>query len=391
MEFDVVIVGGGLVGASLALALKDSGLRMALVEGREPPSLPRDDSWDIRVYAVTPGNAEWMHGLGVWQALDLSRITPVQEMHIYGDSGGAQLEFSAYEACLAELAFIAESRLLQNALWQAVTGLDNLERFCPAGCASLRIAEDRALLRLEDGRELSADLVVGADGRESWVRSQAGLDARPASYRQLGVVANFETEKPPEGIARQWFREDGVLAWLPLPGNRISIVWSLFEERAAELLALSPDVFCDRVREAGGSSLGELRLITPPAAFPLRVLHLESLVGPRVALVGDAAHNVHPLAGQGVNLGFRDAAQLAEVLKERGPQRNCGDYWLLRRYERARKADILAMQLVTDGLQKLFNNRNPVLRLARNAGLALTDRQGWLKGRLARYAAGRSF
>ena len=390
MDFDVIIVGAGLVGASLAAALKDSGLRLALVENAAPPALPRDDSWDSRIYAITPANAAFLDRLGVWSQLDPSRITPVSEMHIFGDDGRARLDFDAYEAGLSELTFIAESRLIQDGLWRALQKQDNLELIAPARCANLLLGEDAAVLRLEDGRELRAALVVGADGRESWVRSQAGIEAKPTPYRQLGVVANFDTELPHGNAARQWFREDGILAWLPLPGKRISIVWSAFEDLAAELMALPPEAFCARVQEAGHNALGELRLITPPAAFSLRVLHLDHLVKSRLALVGDAAHNVHPLAGQGVNLGFQDAAELAKVLMERGPQRDCGDHLLLRRYDRARQEDILAMQLLTTGLQRLFNNNNPLLRTMRNLGLSFTGSQSWLKNRLVQHAAGKS-
>jgi ubiquinone biosynthesis UbiH/UbiF/VisC/COQ6 family hydroxylase len=215
------------------------------------------------------------------------------------------------------------------------------------------------------------------------------MDAEPAPYRQMGVIANFETGLPHGDAAWEWFRGDGVLAFLPLPGNRISIVWTAFEERAAELMALTPEGFCQQVEEASHGALGGLKLLSKPAAFPLRLLHLEHLVKSRVALIGDAAHNVHPLAGQGVNLGFQDARELAKVLKARGPQPDCGDYFLLRRYERARKADILAMQMVTDGLQKLFNNRNPALKLARNLGLSLTGSLPWLKNGLVQHAVGR--
>lgn len=386
-KFDIIIVGAGLVGASFALAMQDSGLKLALVEG-VAPTAPSPE-WTSRVYAISPGSIEFLSEIGAWQQFDASRIAPVQGMHIYGDDGKAYLEFDAHQSGLAELAVIAEVRWMQYGLWQALQRQENLDLFCPARCASLRLQEEMAVLRLEDGRELSAPLVVGADGRESWVRAQAGMDAEPAPYRQMGVIANFETELPHGGAAWEWFRGDGVLAFLPLPGNRVSIVWTAFDEHAAGLMALAPEEFTRQVQEASRSALGELRLLSKPAAFPLRLLHLDRLVESRVALIGDAAHNVHPLAGQGVNLGFQDARELAKVLQERGPQPDCGDYFLLRRYERARKADILAMQLVTDGLQKLFNNRNPALKLARNWGLSLTGSMPWLKNNLVRHAVGR--
>jgi ubiquinone biosynthesis UbiH/UbiF/VisC/COQ6 family hydroxylase len=388
MDFDIVIVGAGLVGASLAAALKDSGLHIALVEGRAPAALRQDDSWDNRIYAINPANARFLDQSGMWSGLDQSRIAPVHEMHVWGDAAAARLDFSAYEAGVEELAFIAESRLMQDGLWRTVQEQSNLELFCPAACTALEVDDEAAHLSLQDGRTLRAKLIVGADGRDSWVRANAGVEASPRAYGQDGVVANFEIEKPHHNAAYQWFREDGILAWLPLPGNRISIVWSAFDALSQELMALPPDEFCRRVQEAGRSTLGKLRLITPPAAFSLRLLNLEHLVRPRVALIGDAAHNVHPLAGQGVNLGFQDAQQLAQVLLQREPQRDCGDYLLLRRYERARKEDILAMQLVTDGLQKLFNNPDPLLRTLRNTGLSLTNHLGGLKNRLMRHAIG---
>lgn len=384
-RFDVVVVGGGLVGAAFALALKGSGLKLAVIEAHSPAPLPNDDSWDSRVYAVSPGNAAFLGELGVWGAMQQSRIAPVYEMRVFGDDNTAQLHFDAYEAGLSELTFILESRLMQDAMWRAMQGEPDMEILCPAACEAIDWLPDEAVLRLNNGDVLRSKLVVGADGAQSWVRREAGIEAKPRAYNQMGVVANFATEKSHANVAHQWFRQDGILAWLPLPDNRISIVWSVWEDKAQALVALPAEEFTAQVAEAGGHALGALRLVTPPAAFPLRILNLDNMVKPRLALIGDAAHNVHPLAGQGVNLGFRDAKELATVLRERGPF-DCGDYHLLRRYERARQEDILAMQLTTDALQKLFNNANPLLGMLRNFGLSLTDRLGWLKNRLVQHA-----
>lgn len=388
MFFDVIIAGAGLVGASLALALRGSGLRVALLEPRPVPAVPEDGSFDVRVYAISPGSARFLDAGGAWSRIDPARVAPVLEMQVRGDDGNSELRFSAYDAGLPQLAFIAESRRLQQALWEALRGQENLEVFCPASPMALELAEPRALLTLQDGRALEARLVVGADGAESWVRTQAGIPAQPRPYGQMGVVANFETTVPHLGAARQWFRRDGVLALLPLPGDRVSMVWSTWDEGAQELLALDAGALCARVEEASGGAAGNLSVITPAAGFPLRLLRLESCIGPRLALIGDAAHNVHPLAGQGVNLGFGDARELAAVLRARGAQPDCGHSLLLRRYQRARREEVLAMQFATDGLQKLFNNAVPGLGVARNLGLRLTGQLGPLKNFLIRQALG---
>ncbi|MEO8331627.1 MAG: UbiH/UbiF family hydroxylase [Gallionella sp.] len=403
MNFDVVIIGGGLVGASLAAALRDSGLSLALVESHAVPQPAA--GWDSRIYAISPGSRSFLERSGVWPLLDHGRIAPVEAMRVFGDSGAAnttsahthsadsgspassaELEFSAYQMGVAELACILEDRALQHALWQKLQEQENLTLLQPATCAALRFAGETAELTLEDGRTLSAKLVVGADGRDSWVRHQAGISAAPVDYRQFGVVANFTCELPHRGIAYQWFQPDGILALLPLPGKQVSMVWSVSAGKSKLLLALAHDELCAQVAEASRHTLGDLKIITAPAAFPLRMLTLPHIVAPRLALVGDAAHNIHPLAGQGVNTGFRDARQLAQLLLDRGAQSDCGDAHLLRRYERKRKEDIYSMQATTYGLQKLFNNDVPLLRTLRNLGLSATNRITPLKKLLMQHA-----
>ena len=386
MDFDVIIIGGGLVGASLAGALANSGLKLALLEAKAPPAVPAD-GWDSRIYAIGPNEAAFLDQCGVWSRLDPARIAPVAAMEVYGDAG-ARLDFSAYQSGVRELAYILESRLLQQALWQALSQQENLTLVCPVQCAALAWRPECAELRLGDGTLLRGKLAVGADGGDSWVRAQAGIAVASRGYGQMAVVANFATQKPHRGIARQWLRPDGALAYLPLPGNRVSIVWSAWDAQAQALLALDPQALCEEVARAGHDDLGEMQLITPPAAFPLKLQRAERLIAPRCALIGDAAHSMHPLAGQGVNLGFRDARELAQVLQQRGACPDCGDSALLRRYERARREDILATQTVSDGLQRLFNNESPVLARLRNAGLDLTNRMAPVKKLLVQHALG---
>jgi ubiquinone biosynthesis UbiH/UbiF/VisC/COQ6 family hydroxylase len=383
MDFDIVIVGAGLVGASFALALRGAGLKLALLDAQAP--VAAGDDWDSRVYAISPGSAAFLADTGAWKRLDHARVGAVHEMQVHGD-GGAQLQFSAYESGVPELAWILESRLMQSALRQGLEHQHNLELFCPDKCEGLHLYPEAAEIALAGGRIVRARLVVAADGAHSWVRQAAGIEVREKPYGQMGVVANFTCEKEHHGTAYQWFRNDGVLAYLPLPDRRVSVVWSTPDQHAAELLALSAPALCARVAEAGKDTLGKLDLLTPAAQFPLARQHAARLAAPRLALIGDAGHVLHPLAGQGVNLGFGDAAALARVLLQREPFRDPGEIRLLRRYERARAEDILALAWVTDGLQKLFAAPGGAVAKLRNAGLNLTNNLPVLKNLLIRRA-----
>lgn len=382
MNFDIVIVGGGLAGLALAAGLRRSAFSVALVEGK-PPSAPA--GWDARIYAISPANARFLDETGIWPHLDRQRMTQVRAMEVFGDEGG-RLEFSAYDSGVAELAWIVESSLMQRELWEMVKRQGNLSLLCPARPQALEFSADAAHLTLADGRTLKASLVVAADGADSWTRAAAGIEVDWKPYGQLGVVANFATEKPHHGTAFQWFREDGILAWLPLPGHRFSMVWSTPEAHGRELLALDAAALCERVAAAGGHRLGVLELIAPAAGFPLRLMRAPHAVAPRLALIGDAAHTIHPLSGHGINLGFQDARVLARTLGEKiGPQ-DCGDLALLRRFERARKEEVVLLQIVTDSLQRLFRPASGPLVPLRNLGLNLTRRLPVVKDVLVRYA-----
>ena len=383
MKFDIVIVGGGLVGLSLAVALRNSPLSIAIVEGRQPVT---PEGWDTRVYAISPGNERFLAEIGAWQHFDKTRIAPVRTMEIHGDAGG-RLDFSAFDSGVSELAWIMASALIQGELWETAKRQGNLALLCPAKPGALDFAE-RARLTLADGRVLSASLIVAADGADSWTREAAGIAVEFQPYGEMGVVANFSCEKPHRDTAFQWFTDDGVLAWLPLPNGMISMVWSTPIDHARELLALAPEELCQRVAARGGWRLGNLSPVTPPAAFPLRLMRAPRCVAPRLALIGDAAHTIHPLSGHGINLGFQDSRVLADLLRSRPDYLDCGDLRLLRRYERARREEVVALQSATHALQRLFRPRNPALAMLRNAGLNLTNALPVVRDALVRYALG---
>jgi len=384
MCFDVIIVGGGLAGLALACALRDTPLKIALIESRAP--LPAT-GWDSRVYAISPANADFLRTIGTWKHLDGDRLTPIEAMKVRGD-GGAQLDFSAYQAGVAELGWIIESSLMACELWESVKRQSKLTLLCPALPRAVEFTDTAAILTLADGRTLSTRLLVGADGRDSWVREAAGLAATNTPYGEMGLVANFQCERPHRGIARQWFRDDGVLAWLPLPGKRISIVWSAPDALAAELLALPAAALCARVAAAGGNELGQLTQLTAASAFPLHLLRVPRTVAPRLALIGDAAHGIHPLSGHGINLGYQDARTLAELLTATPPWQDLGSERLLSRYQRARREETLLMQYTTDTLRRLFRERLPGLKPLRNIGMNLVNTVPLLKNLLVRYALG---
>jgi ubiquinone biosynthesis UbiH/UbiF/VisC/COQ6 family hydroxylase len=388
LEFDLVIVGAGLVGASLARAVRGMSVALVAAERRAPQVWDARTPFDSRIYAISPGNAAFLAELKVWQAMPEARRVPVHAMHIRGDRGGASLEFDAYRAGVAELAWIVEDGLLQDASWRAVEARDDVEIFTPAQCEAIEWRAERAVVRLADGRELSARLVVGADGARSFVRAQAGIAAEERPYGQTAVVANFACERPHRNVAHQWFQGGPVLALLPLPGDHVSMVWSSRDADAERLLALDAQALGREVENASQGALGALSLVTAARGFPLRRITTETPVAPRVALVGDAAHVVHPLAGQGANLGFQDARQLAATLAAREPERDPGDLRLLRRHARARAEPVLAMDVTVDGLFRLFDAKLPIATHLRNSGLKLVDRLPVVKNVLMRQAIG---
>ncbi len=385
MNVDVAIVGGGSVGGSLARALAPTGLSVALVEPRPLRPLP-DADFDQRVYALNGHSRRFLERCGVWQRLSPERIAPVREMQVFGDDA-SKIEFSAYRSGVSELATIVEEANLQQALQLSLSTQANLT-LTGVECTSAHWNDELATLCLSDGRQIEARLVVAADGSESALRRAAGIATHIREYAQTGVVANFHIGRAHRDIAYQWFLTHGVLALLPLPGNYASMVWSAPDAHAQVLLTADAQQLARMVEQASSGTLGELQPVSAAAGFPLRRMRAKRLIAPRLALIGDTAHNVHPLAGQGLNLGFGDAQALAAVLAARGLECDCGAVSLLRRFERSRREDLLAMEAVTDGLHVLFGSNLPGVKRLRNTGLRLANRFSSIKRLLVKRALG---
>jgi len=395
--FDVIVSGGGIVGAAAALGLLARGARVRWVRGKQlSATLP--EGFAARVYALSPGNLAWLEASGVNRNLDRNRIGSVREMEIRPASGGG-LDLSARQAGVAEMALIVESDNLLRALEATIADLapgdcgppgpqitalvpaygpGSTMRACNGHCAVHRPLLEA---RLDDGGVVVSRLLVAADGANSPLRRMAGIDTTARDYGQQAVVANFACERPHRGIACQWFDRGAVLAWLPLPGNHVSIVWSLPEPRAVELLALDPAAFTARVSAAGRHRWGGLRLVSLPQAFPLRLQRAQRLTAARTVLVGDAAHVVHPLAGQGMNLGLRDVRALLEATDGR---RDPGEDHALARYRALRRVDVQSIETVTDGLSRLF--ADPLGSLFGGYGMGLLNHLAPLKSELVRQA-----
>lgn len=388
LRFDAAVVGPGVAGLATALGLAQLGLKVALVGPRVRIHQPSPEApYDARIYALAPGSAALLERLGVWGRVDADRVCPVERMRVFGDAGD-ELTFDAYAATVERLATIVEESELARVLDAACDYQPAITRIDAAFQSLEAESSGAAELRLSDGRRLSAALLVGADGAGSAVRAAAGINAELKPYQQTALVANFECERPHLNTAWQWFTDEGIVALLPMPGQHVSLVWSAPEALAPQLQALEPVGFADRVTARARQVLGSLTLLGAAHAFPLRLLTVRRLVGPSLALVGDAAHVVHPLAGQGLNLGLQDVDSLLKAVGEREPFRACGDPVVLRRYERARAESIGLMRFATDGLARLFAVDDPLVRGVRNAGMAMVNRLGPLKSRLIRQALG---
>jgi len=395
---DVCIVGNGAIAKTAALGLSQAGHSVTLLV---PPARPAaadtlpaagEKPWDVRVYALNHTAHTLLSSLKVWGALDMSRVAPVDAMDVQGDgTQGGHLGFDAFGAHAGALAWIVEDSNLNQALDAALRFAQNVETVTGRACRIVSGTDD-VEVELEDGKVLAAQLLVGADGRDSWVRGQCDIGIDYRSYHQRGIVANFSCEKPHHNVAYQWFTcKEGIVALLPLPGNRVSLVWSAPDTLADTIMNESLGELAIRLGEYADDKLGLLKPLQPEdvKAIPLALVRPHAITAPRVALVGDAAHAVHPLAGHGMNLGFGDVEDLLSTLAARDAHQGLGDERLLARYARARKEDVLLMQLATDGLERLFGANLEPVRVMRNLGLNLLDKLPLVKRKLIAHAMGR--
>ena len=386
MRYDVIVAGGGLVGATLALALGEMGLRVAIVERSGVPAPAPGPDFEARVSTFTVASERILRAVGAWPMLPAQRIGPMREMHVWERSGAVHFDSAEIgEPCLGH---VIENAVVQWAVERRIEALPAVEWHRGKTLEGLAVGEREARAVLH-GRELRGSLVVGADGASSRVRELAGIGATQGDYRQEAVVAEVRTAAAHRDTAWQRFLPDGPLAFLPLANGASSIVWSTTPAHAGELCALDVDAFGFEVADAFEWKLGAVTAAGARASFPLRHLHARTYVRDRVALTGDAAHVVHPLAGQGVNLGLLDAAALAEVVARAGGLgRDIGSRATLRRYERWRRGHNAAMQAVLGGFRHLFSNPWPPVRWLRETGFALTDRLPPLKAGFMRHASG---
>ena len=387
-RYDVAIVGGGLVGLSLAAMLGGNGFKTALVEAREPQLTWAEGSIDLRVYAVSRVSQQLLEDAGAWRSI-APYACAYHDMHVWDAGGSGEIHFDSAELGEPDLGHIVESRVIEKALFDVIQALPEVDQFCPANVVSIDESAGQQHVVLEDGRSLLASLLIGADGKHSNIRDYAGIHARVSDYGQQALVAVVDTERGHDETAWQRFLPTGPLAFLPLRDGRSSIVWSAGSDEAQRLLSLDDASFCAELGEAFEYRLGNVLRCGERALFPLARLYAERYVAPGIALVGDASHVIHPLAGQGVNLGFKDVRELAAVLQDaRHAGRDIGSLPVLRRYERARKGDNMATMLAMDGFKHLFGTSAPPVRWLRNAGLNIFDAATPVKNMIIRSAMG---
>jgi 2-polyprenylphenol 6-hydroxylase len=350
---DIIVFGAGLVGLSAAISLANLGMQVLLVDAK-PRINQLIDAWDPRVYALTPATEHWLTSLDIWSAVDQKRVNNVEAMSLWHSDSESPLILSSQDANLSKLACIIENQNLMQALWQKIDAL-SIPTQMGVSCQNIHYVDDRVELTFDDNTKISANLLIAADGEHSFVRQQLDVATKLRDFKQTALVANYQLETSHGNVARQWFSSHETLALLPLPSQHVSMVWALSTELARELLNLSTENLALAVEEKSNRVLGKLKPITNTYTFALVQQTANKLIAERVVFLGDAAHKVHPMAGQGANLGFRDTIALQTLLASRHPLQDIGDNIFLRQYERVRKADVLNMNLLTSGLDRLFS------------------------------------
>lgn len=395
-DSDVIVLGGGMVGALTALAFARCDLQVTLIEKQAPAEFSTD-THDIRVSAISHASMQMFKAVGAWDEMQDTRVCPYKRMLVWDQSSTARTRFESSDIGYQQLGFIVENSLIQFSLWQQLRQLDNVCIRSPASITDLELRDDNAIVRLNNGEPLHASLVVGADGSHSFARNLAGIKVNGESYEQHALVATVVTEMDQQDITWQRFTDTGPQAFLPLQGNRASMVWYHTESRITELKALPEEQFIRAVESEFPKALGRIESVVQLGSFPLSWSHARQYIKPRFALVGDAAHAVHPLAGQGVNLGMLDAATLVQCVMDGLNQgRAPGDLRVLRRYERWRKPANELMIRVLDGIQQAFQPHDKssvqagVLKAARTAALKVADSVGPINKTCIRSAMGLS-
>lgn len=392
-HYDIIIVGAGMVGATLACGLAEEAeqLKIAIIDANEPKFDWEDDSYDMRVSAITRASQMLFKNVGVWEHIVEQRISPYQDMFVWdgNSNSGGELHFDSADMGETDLGHIIENRVIVKALHQRISELPQIELLCPAKLENIEFNQDNTSLTLEDKTELSASLVVAADGTRSWVRQQADIAVKGWDFDQAALVTTVKTEKYHQDTAWQRFLNTGPLAFLPLTKGYSSIVWSTSPTEAKRLAEISEDEFSVELEQAFESKLGKITSVAGRAVFPLRLFETLNYIKPRLALVGDAAHTIHPLAGQGVNLGLADVASLMTVITDAlNDKKDIGDLKVLRRYERWRRADNRSMLVAMDGLKRLFGSELSVVKDLRSFGLNLTNKLTPLKNMIMQQAMG---
>ncbi|EQB7868345.1 FAD-dependent 2-octaprenylphenol hydroxylase [Citrobacter amalonaticus] len=387
---DVAIVGGGMVGLAVACGLQGSGLRVAVLEQREPQPLAMDADPALRVSAINAASEKLLTRLGVWSDIVARRASCYHGMEVWDKDSFGRIEFDDQSMGYSHLGHIVENAVIHYALWQKAQQSSDITLMAPAELQQVAWGENEAFLTLKDGAMLTARLVIGADGANSWLRNKADIPLTFWDYRHHALVATIRTEEAHGAVARQAFHGEGILAFLPLSDPHLcSIVWSLAPEAAGRMQQLSDEQFNQALNIAFDNRLGLCQVESDRQVFPLTGRYARQFAAHRLALVGDAAHTIHPLAGQGVNLGFMDAAELVDELKRLHRQgKDIGQYLYLRRYERSRKHSAAMMLAGMQGFRELFAGTNPAKKLLRDIGLKLADTLPGVKPQLLRQAMG---